>query len=198
MTNTPKEIIVHSAQESFNELKNGNARFLAGKSINTNYLEQIEQTKRGHEAHAVILSCMDARVPPEIIFDQGIGNIFVIRNAGNLEDENVIGSIEYTVRFSTAKLIVVMGHSHCGAVTGALNDIKHGHLSQLVEQIKPAIKSDANCPHILTDTAKHSVLQTISDIKERSASIRELLSEKKISIIGAFYEVETGEVYFFE
>ncbi len=198
MFNTPKEIIVHSAQESFTELKKGNARFLKGKSINTNYLEQIEQTKKGHEAHAVILSCMDARVPPEIIFDQGIGNIFVIRNAGNLEDENVIGSIEYTVRFSSAKLIVVMGHSHCGAVTGALNDIEHGYLSQLVEQIKPAIKSDISCPNILTDTAKHSVLQTISDIKDRSNSIRELIKENKIAIIGAFYDVETGEVFFFE
>jgi carbonic anhydrase len=91
-----------------------------------------------------------------------------------------------------------MGHSHCGAVTGALNDIQHGHLSQLVEQIKPAIKTDKSCPHVLTDTAKSSVLQTISDIKERSESIAELLAEEKISIIGAYYEVETGEVFFFE
>ena len=198
MATENREVIVHSSQESFNELKNGNARFLKGESININYLEQIEQTKKGHQAHAVILSCMDARVPPEIVFDQGIGNLFVIRNAGNLEDENVIGSIEYAVRYSTAKLIVVMGHSHCGAVTGALNDIQHGHLSQLVEQIKPAIKTDKSCENILTDTAKFSVLQTISDIKERSESISELLAEEKISIIGAYYEVETGEVFFFE
>lgn len=198
MIKTNREVIVHSSKESFNELKNGNQRFLQGKSINTNYLEQIEQTKNGHQAHAVILSCMDARVPPEIIFDQGIGNVFVIRNAGNLEDENVLGSLEYSVVHSTAKLIVVMGHSHCGAVTGALDDIQHGHLSQLVEQIKPAIQSSPRGAHTLTETAKFSVLQTISDIKERSESILEMLNEEKISIIGAFYETETGEVFFFD
>ena len=196
--NKQREVIVNNSREAFEELKEGNRRFLAGQSANTNYLEQIEQTKNGHQAHSVILSCMDARVPPEIIFDQGIGNVFVIRNAGNLEDENVLGSLEYSVHHSTAKLIVVMGHSHCGAVTGALNDIEHGHLSQLVEQIKPAIKTDKTGPYILTETAKNSVLQTISDIEERSESIRNLLNEHKISIIGAYYETETGEVFFFE
>lgn len=135
------EIISHTPQESINELLAGNKRFLEDKLININHLEQIEQTKHGHNPHAVILSCMDSRVPPEIIFDQGIGNIFVIRNAGNLEDHNVLGSLEYTVHLSTAKVIMVMGHTHCGAVTGALDDIKHGHLSQLVEQIKPSIQN---------------------------------------------------------
>ncbi len=193
-----KEIIVHSPEESIKELKKGNQRFLNDELININHLEQIEITKHGHQPHSVILSCMDSRVPPEIIFDQGIGNIFVIRNAGNLEDRNVLGSIEYTVNHSTAKLIVVMGHSHCGAVTGAVNDIKHGHLSQLVEQIKPSIKHHKSHPNVINITAKHSVKATIDDIVSRSSSIRTLIKQKKIKIVGAFYDIETGIVTFME
>ncbi len=191
-----KEIIVHSPKESINELKKGNQRFLNDELININHLEQIEITKHGHQPHSVILSCMDSRVPPEIIFDQGIGNIFVIRNAGNLEDRNVLGSIEYTINHSTAKLIVVMGHSHCGAVTGAVNDIKHGHLSQLVEQIKPSIKHHKSHPNVINITAKHSVKATIDDIVSKSSSIRNLIKKKKIKIVGAFYDIETGIVTF--
>ena len=174
-----KEIIVSTPREALIQLKIGNKRFLKDSLININHLEQIEITKHGHKAYAVVLSCMDSRVPPEIIFDQGIGNIFVVRNAGNLEDHNVLGSIEYSVTQSSAKLIVVMGHSHCGAVTGAVNDIKHGHLSQLVEQIKPSIKHHKSHPNVINETAKHSVQQTIDDIVSRSKSIRDLITQKK-------------------
>ncbi len=192
------EIISHTPQESINELLAGNKRFLNDKLININHLEQIELTKHGHKPHAVILSCMDSRVPPEIIFDQGIGNIFVIRNAGNLEDQNVLGSLEYTVHKSTAKVIMVMGHSHCGAVTGALDDIKHGHLSQLVEQIKPSIQNHDTKKKSVIETAKQSVHFTIKDILQRSKTIRDLVQQKKIELVGAFYDVETGEVKILE
>jgi len=192
------EIITHTPQESIDELLAGNQRFLEDKLININHLEQIELTKHGHKPHAVILSCMDSRVPPEIIFDQGIGNIFVIRNAGNLEDHNVLGSLEYTVHVSTAKVIMVMGHSHCGAVTGALDDIKHGHLSQLVEQIKPSIQNHDSKKTSVIETAKQSVHFTIKDILQRSKTIRELVQQKKIELVGAFYDVETGEVKILE
>ena len=192
------EIVSHTPQESINELLSGNKRFLEDKLININHLEQIELTKHGHKPHAVILSCMDSRVPPEIIFDQGIGNIFVIRNAGNLEDHNVLGSLEYTVHHSTAKVIMVMGHSHCGAVTGALDDIKHGHLSQLVEQIKPSIQNHSTKKKSVIETAKQSVHFTIKDILQRSETIRKLVHQKKIELVGAFYDVETGEVKILE
>ncbi len=199
-TQLPKfhEIISHTPQESIHELLAGNKRFLQDKLININHLEQIELTKHGHKPHAVILSCMDSRVPPEIIFDQGIGNIFVIRNAGNLEDQNVLGSLEYTVHKSTAKVILVMGHSHCGAVTGALDDIKHGHLSQLVEQIKPSIQNHSTKKKSVIETAKQSVHYTIKDILQRSKTIRDLVQAKKIELVGAFYDVETGEVKILE
>ena len=105
---------------------------------------------------------MDSRVPPEIIFDQGIGKIFVIRVAGNIEDDNIVGSMEYAVEHSGSKLIVVMGHSGCGAVTGAVKDVKVGNLTQLLDQIKPAIKSDPADPGTIDETAKNSVKITIN------------------------------------
>ncbi len=194
---TYQEINIQTADDAIKELKAGNQRFLKDSLININHLEQIEQTKHGHQPHSVILSCMDSRVPPEIIFDQGIGNIFVIRNAGNLEDHNVLGSMEYAVEHSS-KLIVVMGHSHCGAVTGAVNEIKMGHLTQLVEQITPAITQGTNKAHTINETAKQSIKNTIKDILERSSIISEKVKENKIKIVGAFYDIETGEVLFMD
>ncbi len=192
-----KEIFVHSADEAIAELKAGNKRFLSDSLINIDHLEQIELTKHGHQPHTVVLSCMDSRVPPEIIMDQGIGNLFVIRNAGNLEDHNVLGSMEYAVEHSV-KLIMVMGHSHCGAVTGAVNEIKMGHLTQLVEQITPVITEGASKAHTINETAKSSIFNTIKDITDRSIIIRGKLNDKKIKIVGAFYDIETGEVLFLE
>jgi carbonic anhydrase len=194
---TVHEIKVQTADEAITELKAGNQRFLKDSMININHLEQIEHTKHGQQPHSVILSCMDSRVPPEIVLDQGIGNIFDIRNAGNLEDHNVLGSMEYAVEHS-AKLIVVMGHSHCGAVTGAINEIKLGHLTQLVEQITPAITQGETKAHTISQTAKQSIKNTIKDILERSEHIRKMVHENKIKIVGAFYDIETGEVIFMD
>lgn len=189
---------VQSADDAIKELKNGNNRFVESKLVNTNFKDQIAQTKKGQKPHTVILSCMDSRVPPEIIFDQGIGNIFVIRVAGNIEDENVLGSMEYAVEHSGSKLIVVMGHNHCGAVTGAVKDIKLGNLTQLVAQIKPAIKSDPNDPNTIDYAAQNNVKITIEDILKKSEIVSEMVHEKKIAIVGAFYDIEKGVVTFME
>lgn len=190
--------LIQTADDAINELKNGNKRFLEGRPVNTNYKDEIEQTKKGQKPHSVILSCMDSRVPPEIIFDQGIGHIFVIRVAGNIEDENVLGSIEYAVEHSGSKLITVMGHSHCGAVTGAVKDIKLGNLTQLVNQIKPAISSDTSSANVIDETARNNVKNTIKDILERSSIVKEMVQENKIKITGAFYDIETGSVTFMD
>jgi len=193
-----KQAHIETSQDAINELKSGNQRFLVNKLVNTNYKEEIEETKGGQKPHSVILSCMDSRVPPEIIFDQGIGHIFAIRVAGNIEDDNVIGSMEYAVEHSGAKLIVVMGHSHCGAVTGAVEGVKLGKLTQLVEQIKPAIKSDPKDPKTIDEAAKNNIQITISDILGKSEIIKEMVDQKKIAIVGAFYDIETGSVTFVE
>ena len=196
--NIIEQVIIQTPNEAIAELKNGNTRFVESKLVNTNYKKQIEQTKTSQKPHSVILSCMDSRVPPEIIFDQGIGNIFVIRVAGNIEDENVLGSMEYAVEHSGSKLIVVMGHNHCGAVTGAVKNIKLGNLTQLVAQIKPAIKSDPASAGTIDETAKNNIKITINDILKRSKIIKEMLDEKKIEIVGAFYDIETGTVTLME
>jgi len=191
-----EKVVISTIDDAMAELKNGNNRFLTGKFINTHYPEQIEASKEKQKPHSVILSCMDSRVPPEIIFDQGIGNIFVVRNAGNIEDENILGSMEYAVKFAGSKLILVMGHSHCGAVKGAIQNIDAGNLTQLLDQIKPSIPKEKNDPGIYEETAKNNVRKTIQDILSRSEIIKELTDSNQIKIAGAYYDIETGKVYF--
>jgi carbonic anhydrase len=188
---------IATPDEAWAELKNGNQRFIAGKMINTDYKKEIEQTKADQHPHSLILSCLDSRVPPEIIFDQGIGNIFVARVAGNIEDPNVLGSMEFATKVKGTKLIVVMGHSKCGAVKGAIDNAELGNLTQLVNQIKPAITGDkSNMDLMMTETAKKNVQLTIDDILKNSTVISELVKEGKLKIVGAYYDIATGEVIF--
>ncbi|NBP98533.1 MAG: carbonic anhydrase, partial [Synechococcaceae bacterium WB6_3A_227] len=131
--------------------------------MNTNYRAEIEATKFDQHPHSLILSCLDSRIPPEIIFDQGIGNIFAARVAGNIEDLNVLGSMEFATQLKGTKLIVVMGHNKCGAVKGAIENAELGNLTQLVDQIKPAITGDkTNMDLMLSETAKKNVELTIA------------------------------------
>jgi carbonic anhydrase len=193
-----KHAVITTPEEALAELKAGNQRFRNNQFINTDYATEIEQTKGGQKPHSLILSCMDSRVPPEIIFDQGIGNIFVTRVAGNVEDDNMLGSMEYAVEHVGSKLIVVMGHTQCGAVKGAIADTKLGNLTQLVAQIKPAIKSDPKDPNLVLETVKNNVKITIDDILKKSEVISEFVHDKKVAIVGAYYDIETGTVTFME
>jgi len=191
--------IINTPDEALAELKNGNQRFLNAEPINIGYKEQIESTKLGQKPHSLILSCLDSRVPPEIIFDQGIGNIFVARVAGNIEDPNIIGSMEFATKVVETKLIVVMGHNKCGAVKGAIDNAVLGNLTQLVDQIKPAITGDKNNPdEVLDETAKNNVKMTIADILRESSVLKELISENKVKIVGAYYDITTGKVTFLD
>ena len=181
------------------ELKNGNQRFLVGKQINTNYKVGIEQTKDDQNPHSLILSCLDSRIPPEIIFDQGIGNIFVARVAGNIEDPNILGSMEFATKVKGTKLIVVMGHNKCGAVKGAIDNADLGNLTQLVAQIKPAISGDkSNMDLMLTESSIKNVEITIADILKQSPVISELVKQGAVNIVGAFYDITTGKVKFMD
>lgn len=189
---------VQTPDEAILELKNGNKRFLQSKPINTDYKNQIEHTKSDQHPHSLILSCLDSRIPPEIIFDQGIGNIFVARNAGNIEDQNILGSMEFATKVKGTKLIVVMGHNHCGAVKGAVDDVELGHLTQLVNQIKPAIVQNEDKKLMLDETSKNSVKRTINDILRMSPVIEELVKKNQVKIVGAYYNIENGKVIFFD
>ena len=190
---------INSSDEALSEMKSGNQRFLDGKPINTNYKSQIEETKNDQHPHTLILSCLDSRIPPEIIFDQGIGNIFVARVAGNIEEPNILGSMEFATKVKGTKLIIVMGHNKCGAVKGAIDDAELGNLTQLVAQIKPAIIGDTtNMENMLNETSKKNVKMTIADILKLSPVISELVKENKVKIVGAFYDITTGKVTFLD
>ena len=196
---TYKQVTITSPDEALTELKNGNQRFVNSKMVKTGYKEQIEYTKSDQHPHSLILSCLDSRIPPEIIFDQGIGNIFVARVAGNVEDPNILGSMEFATKVKGTKLIVVMGHNKCGAVKGAIDNAELGNLTQLVNQIKPAITGDkSNIDLMLDETAKENVKMTIADILKESPVISELVKNGSVKIVGAFYDITSGQVSFIE
>lgn len=182
---------ITTSEDVKNELITGNERFVSGKFINNDYKNDILHNQTSQHPYALVLGCMDSRVPPEIIFDQGIGKIFVERVAGNLEDENIIGSIEYAVKFKKIKLIVVLGHTNCGAIQGTLDKVKLGKLTQLTGQIQESFTTNENQHHVVLNVNK-----TINDILDKSTEIRYQTIENKLKIVGAFYEVETGKVNF--
>jgi carbonic anhydrase len=192
-------IVINTPEEALAEMKAGNQRFLDGKPLNTDFKSEIEETKTSQHPHSVVLSCMDSRVPPEIIFDQGIGHIFVARVAGNVEDANELGSLEYATKVKGCKLLIVMGHSNCGAVHGAVEKVELGNLTQLVHQIDPAITGDTtNLESMIDETAKKNVRLTVDDILRESPVINDLVKEGKLKVIGAFYDVATGKIAFSE
>jgi len=194
-----QHLTINTPEEALAELKAGNVRFLENQFINTDYKEQIELTKDDQHPHSAILTCVDSRVPPEIIFDQGIGNIFVARVAGNVEDDYILGSMEYAVKVKGTKLIVVLGHSHCGAVKGAVDNVDLGNLTSLLDQIKPAITGNPDdMEQMLQETSINNVRMTVNDVLNRSSVIKQLVDENKILVLGAFYDISTGKVIFLD
>lgn len=192
-----EHVAINTSEDALNELKNGNKRFLEGKLENTDYKEQVQNTKEDQHPHSVILSCLDSRIPPEIIFDQGFGNIFVARVAGNIEDPNILGSLEFATKLKGSKLVVVMGHNKCGAIKGAVDNAELGNLTQLVDQIKPSITGDKSNPDkMLDETSKNNVKNTIDNILKHSEVIAGLVKEGKVKIVGAYYDLSTGKVEF--
>ena len=192
---TPAQIIV--------ELKNGNARFRAAKPASRDYLEEQHADAGGQAPAAVVLECIDSRVPAEIIFDAGIGDLFVARLAGNVVDEDVLGSLEYSCAEAGAKAVVVLGHTDCGAVKGAIEDLHLGNLTGLLSKLKPAItatpatgeKSDKNREYVAA-VARTNVKLGLENIRRQSAALADLESKKTIQIVGALYDVTTGTVEF--
>ncbi len=186
------------------KLQDGNSRFLNNTMRERDFALQAKTTaKQGQAPFAVILSCMDSRGSPEIIFDQGIGDIFSLRVAGNVNSPDILASLEYATRVVGSKVIVVMGHSLCGAVESACKDVKLGHITALLQQIKPAVNAvDSNSNRVcdvemVNRMAKQNVINTIKSIKNQSPIIDELLAQGKIAIVGGFQEVGTGKIAFF-
>ena len=187
-------------------LKEGNQRFISNLKLNRNLLQQVNETTEGQWPFAAILSCIDSRTSAELVFDQGLGDIFSIRIAGNVLNDDILGSMEYACKVAGSKLILVLGHSRCGAVNGACKGVELGHLSGLLHKIEPAVeavrrlsadKTD-DSPEFVQKVTEMNVQNTVTAIRERSSILRELEEEGRIMIVGAIYSVERGVVDFFD
>src|SRR5262245_6858623 len=187
--------------QALQRLKDGNARFLSGKTEKHDWSKQIKATASGQYPFAAVLACMDSRAPVEIVFDQGIGEMFVVRVAGNVVDDDDLGSLEYTAH-SGSKLLVVMGHTSCGAVKGALEGVQLGNLTGLLGKIHPAMEaahcSDAKSVQCVDDVTEQNVRNSMKEIRARSPYLAKDLDEGKLALVGAIYDVGTGKVRFLE
>lgn len=187
-------------------LKEGNQRFVNNLKANRNLLQQVNETSAGQFPFATILSCMDSRTSAELIFDQGLGDIFSIRIAGNILNEDILGSMEFATKVVGTKIVLVLGHTKCGAIVGACNNVKMGNLTGLLEKVLPAIESEKSTqadrngsnPSFVNNVTKLNVQLTIERIRKESQIVAELEQQKDIKIIGAVYDVDNGKVDFFE
>jgi carbonic anhydrase len=197
---TKESLAAMKPAEALEKLKQGNGRFVSGAAGPRDLKAQVKATASGQYPFAAVLSCMDSRVPPEIVFDQGIGDLFVLRVAGNVVDTDGLGSLEYATKVVGSKLILVMGHTSCGAVKGAIDDVKLGNLTFLLEKIRPVIAASgpgtSNDAAYVDKAAQANVRQTIREIREKSPIIRELADSGKIGLAGAMYDLATGKVTF--
>jgi len=187
-------------------LKDGNHRFVNNLKVNRNLLQQVNETKEGQYPTAVILSCIDSRTSAELIFDQGLGDIFSIRIAGNVLNDDILGSMEFACKVAGAKIIAVLGHTNCGAIKGAVNGVAMGNLTQLLSKIQPAInltmrnsKLQIHGAYGLADeVAENNVHLTTDAILDKSPILKEMVDNGEIGIVGGMYDVESGLVNFFE
>lgn len=179
-------------------LAEGNKRFVQNLKAQRDLKQQVLDTSHGQYPFAVILSCIDSRVPAELVFDQGIGDVFSVRVAGNVINEDVLGSIEYGCKVAGSKIVVVLGHTKCGAVTAACNHVELGNITTLLSKIQPAVKAVGKevTPESIEETAIVNVNLSIERIRKESPILAEMEKNEEIEIVGASYDVTSGEVTF--
>ncbi len=193
-------------QKALEYLKVGNERFLNNLKLDRNLLTQVNQTSDGQFPFATILSCIDSRTSAELIFDQGLGDIFSIRIAGNIINEDILGSMEYSCGIENSKIIMVLGHTKCGAIISACNNIKTGHLTGLLSKISPAIDKEVTTKvdrtgrnhTFVTNVCILNATLMLKNIREQSQILNNLEKEGRILIVGGLYDIESGEVTFFD
>jgi carbonic anhydrase len=193
---TPEQILA--------AMKRGNERFRKGERTPRNYLKEQQASAKGQHPAAVILSCIDSRAPAEVIMDLGIGEIFNCRVAGNIANDDILGSMEFACKVAGSKVVLVMGHTACGAIKGAIDNVELGNLTGLLAKIRPAVEAttftgdrSAKNYAFVDAVARKNVEMTMASIPEKSAVLRELQSQHAIVIAGAMYNLETAEVQFF-
>lgn len=192
-------------QQALDELRAGNDRFASGHRLSRNLRADVKSTASGQFPFAVVLSCLDSRQPIEIVLDQGVGDIFSARVAGNVLNDDILGSMEFACKAAGAKLIVVIGHSNCGAIKGAVDNVELGNLTGLLTKIKPAIDavpSDvqpraSNNLTFVDDVSEANVKLVMQQIRERSPILREMLDKGEIGLVGGMYDLSTGKVTFY-
>jgi carbonic anhydrase len=189
-------------------LKEGNERFVHNLKANRDLLQQANETRDGQWPFAVILSCIDSRTSAELIFDQGLGDVFSIRIAGNVVNTDIIGSLEFACKVSGSKLIVVLGHSKCGAIKGACDHVEMGNLTELLSKIQPAVyeedltlekdKRNSKNPEFVENVATLNIRRSVKAIVNRSYILEQMIEAGEIAIIGAKHDLDTGHVEFLE
>ena len=187
-------------------LQEGNERFINNLKANRNLLEQANETRDGQWPFATILSCIDSRTSAELIFDQGLGDVFSVRIAGNIVNTDILGSMEFACKVANSKLIVVLGHSKCGAIKGACDHIEMGNLTELLSKIQPAVyqetetsnQRNSNNPQFVENVSIINVKRSVRNIIERSYVLEQLLESGAIGIVGAMHNIETGKVTFYD
>jgi len=204
-----REVVTAEAQKAMTpdqvlvDLKEGNKRFVEGRRMNRDYMAQAEATAAGQYPKAVILGCVDSRVPPEIIFDQGIGDVFVGRVAGNVEDVNLVGSLEFATKVAGSKVVVILGHTSCGAIKGAADGVELGNLTELlndfdapIARADEATEGEANSKNteFLNLAIEENVRETIANILEQSPIIAEMVENGEIALVGGVYDLSSGRV----
>lgn len=198
---SPKSQAELTPREALDYLREGNQRFTDGDRAHRNLLELVQTTAGGQYPFAVILSCIDSRAPVELLFDQALGDVFSVRVAGNVSNDDVLGSMEFACALAGAKLIVVLGHSSCGAVKGACSGAELGHLTGLLSKIRPSVEAVRRAgieegDAFVQAVADRNVDAVVSEIRGRSAVLDGMISEGKVGIVGAMYSVSSGEVEF--
>jgi len=189
-----------SPDDVLQQLLEGNRRFVAGTLTLRDHSKLIRAAVNGQFPKAIILSCIDSRIPVEDVFDKGIGDLFVARVAGNIINDDILGSMEFSCKLAGAKLVLVIGHEYCGAVKGAIDNVKLGNLSTLLEKVQPAIEMCCNFPGEKTSenaayvdsVIRANIKVTVDGIRQRSPVLLEMERQGAIKIVGAYYEMDTG------
>jgi len=207
MATTKEQQIAMTPESAIQRLKDGNSRFTKNKNFSRDLTSEVKQTSTGQNPYATVLHCIDSRVSAELIFDEGIGDVFSVRIAGNFENEDILGSMEFACKLAGTKVIVVLGHTACGAVKGACDDAKLGNLTALISKLKPAVEavtepadtSKRNSANIdfVNSVAEKNVYMTIENIREKSPVLKEMEDNGEIKIIGAMYDIKDGSVTFY-
>ena len=202
ITQTKESQSLMTPSNALEALKEGNQRFVSGNKVDRDLMRQVNKTSKGQFPFATVLHCIDSRVSAELIFDQGVGDLFSVRIAGNFINEDILGSMEFATKLAGTKIVVVMGHTHCGAIKGACDHVELGNLTGMLSKITPVVdeiekkydeKGSSNA-ELVQEVSTENVQRAVRQIREKSEVMKEMEDNDELSIVGAMYDIHSGEV----